>query len=84
MIDDFYEPIWAESHDKFAADVRVALGGLARWLRRRTIAKDKTGAAALAGDHRTISRAGRRTTATGKGLEGSDADSVRASQELSS
>jgi GNAT superfamily N-acetyltransferase len=33
MIDDFYQPAWAEAHEKFAADVSAGLARLARWLR---------------------------------------------------
>src|SRR5947207_2846054 len=42
MIDDFLQPAWAESHEKFTADVVAGLSRLARWLRRRAQAKDGT------------------------------------------
>jgi hypothetical protein len=41
MIDDFARPAWADNHEKFAGDLAAGLTRLARWLRRRTKAKDE-------------------------------------------
>ena len=43
MIDDFATPVWANSHEKFSADVAAGLGRLARWLRRRGDDHDASG-----------------------------------------
>src|SRR4051794_12478021 len=42
MIDDFYQPAWADAHEKFTAEVSAGLAHLARWLRRRAKGKDET------------------------------------------
>src|SRR6476469_198171 len=43
MIDDFATPVWANSHERFSADVAAGLGRLARWLRRRGDDHDASG-----------------------------------------
>ena len=50
MIDDFCGPAWAESHEKFSADVAAGLGRLARWLWRRDKDKDETPGVTLGGE----------------------------------
>jgi GNAT superfamily N-acetyltransferase len=50
MIDAFAQT-WAESHEKFSADVAVGFARLARWLRRPAKAKDETPAVQRDDDH---------------------------------
>jgi len=42
MIDDFTTPAWADSHERFSADVTAGLARLARLLRRRDKDKNET------------------------------------------
>jgi GNAT superfamily N-acetyltransferase len=52
MIDPFAQPAWAESHEKFSADVAAGLARLARWLGRRAEAKEEIPAVAQGADRR--------------------------------